>query len=290
MNQGFQQFLKHWYRNPSGRLLHEQESRLLESAIANLFGYFFVQLGCTSQMDWIGFSRVSEKLILDDRIDPTLVNALSADRNESETHSVHWVKADLDYLPIAKESVDVMLLPHTLETVQDPYYILRQVDSMLIPEGHLVLTGFNPYACGILKNRFSKQGKAFREANLVRSQRVIEWLEVLGYDIEKVKYSTISCFAGTTSDSDKLGWRLLERFERALSRMGLQFGNVYCIVARKRVDAPRMVGLSWRRTRWFNWGKAPQLASRNAHKKHAESVTQSSKQTKMKLKESLNCK
>ncbi|MDX1347509.1 MAG: methyltransferase domain-containing protein [Thiomicrorhabdus chilensis] len=288
MNQGFQQFLKHWYRNPGGRLLHEQESRLLESAIANLFGYFFVQLGCTSQMDWIEFSRVSEKLILDDRIDPALVKSLSTDKNEP--HSVHWIKADLDYLPIDKESVDVMLLPHTLETVQDPYYILRQVDSMLMPEGHLVLTGFNPYACGILKNRFSKQGKAFREANLVRSQRVIEWLEVLGYDIEKVKYSTISCFAGTTSDSGKLGWRLLERLERALSRMGLQFGNVYCIVARKRVDAPRMVGLSWRRTRWFNWGKAPQLASRNAHKKQAESVTQPNKQTKMKLKESLNCK
>jgi len=286
VNQGFQQFLKHWYRHPGGRLLHEQESRLLEPAIANLFGYFFVQLGCTSQMDWIKFSRVSEKLILDDRIDPALVKSLSTDKNE--THSVHWIKADLDYLPIAKESVDVMLLPHTLETVQDPYYILRQVDSMLMPEGHLVLTGFNPYACGILKNRFSKQGKAFREANLVRSQRVIEWLEVLGYDIEKVKYSTISCFAGTTSDSGKLGWRLLERLERALSRMGLQFGNVYCIVARKRVDAPRMVGLSWRRTRWFNLGKAPQLASRNAHKKQAESVSQPNKQTK--FKESLNCK
>lgn len=297
MNQGFQQFLKHWYRHPSGRLLHEQESRLLEPAIANLFGYFFVQLGCTSQMDWIKFSRVSEKLILDDRIDPRMVKKIASDSAKNEVgghqsvkkaHGVHWIKADLDYLPIAKESVDVMLLPHTLETVQDPYYILRQVDSMLIPEGHLVLTGFNPYACGILKKRFSKQGKAFREANLVRSQRVIEWLEVLGYDIEKVKYSTISCFAGTTSDSGKLGWRLLERLERALSRMGLQFGNVYCIVARKRVDAPRMVGLSWRRTRWFNWGKAPQLASRCArceHEKQTESVTRPNKQTKIKLKE-----
>ncbi|WP_373017743.1 class I SAM-dependent methyltransferase [Thiomicrorhabdus sp.] len=284
MNQGFQRFLKQWYRTPSGRLLYEQERHLVKESVANLFGYFFVQLGCTSDSEWIQSSRVSNKLILDDQLDYDLIKKSraveTAQNNDRQTHEINWAKADLDYLPIAKESADVVLLPHTLETVQDPHYLLRQVDGMLVPEGHLVLTGFNPYACAIIKSRLSRENKMLREANLVRSGKVIEWLEVLGYDIETVSYSTISCYAGTTTSDSVLGWRILERLEAYLNRIGLQFGNVYCIVARKRVDAPRMVGLSWQKARWLGFAKPNQIVSGRID----------AKQNKLKAKESVNCK
>ncbi|MDG6772803.1 methyltransferase domain-containing protein [Thiomicrorhabdus sp. ZW0627] len=282
MNQGFQRFLKQWYRTSSGHQLYKQEHHLIQRAVTNLFGYFFVQLGCTAEHDWVKYSRVSNKLILDDQLDYDLVKKGCVDESSSQNDKtcVHWVKADLDYLPIAKESADVVMLPHTLETVQDPHYLLRQVDAMLVPEGHLVLTGFNPYACAIVKSRLSKENKMLREANLVRSGRLIEWLEVLGYDIEKVEYSTISCYAGTTKSDSVLGWRILERFEGYLNRIGLQFGNVYCIVARKRVDAPRMVGLSWQRARWLKFAKPAQVISGRMGAKHH----------KIKVKEDVNCK
>lgn len=275
MNQGFQQFLQKWYRTPKGQKLFNQESRLVEKAISNLFGYYLVQLGCSENHGWMEFSRVSNKLILDDHIQPETAakwqQQLSEKSNDDQTKThVHWVKADLDYLPLRKESIDVMVLPHTLETVSDPYYLLRQVDTNLMPEGHIVLTGFNPLACALLKARLSKDGRSFREANLVRSSRVIEWLNVLGYEVEQVRFSTISCFTGTTDRDSISGWRLLERTEQSLSRMGVQFGNVYCIVARKRVDSPKMVGAAWKKTPWLNIAKGRQVVSnRNSKSIHS---------------------
>jgi len=269
MNQGFQKFLQSWYRTPKGQLLFQQESQLVKKSISNLFGYYLVQLGCTASHEWLHDSRVSNKLVLDDVLDSELMESwqLAVDKSQPQISPIHWVKTDLDYLPIAADSTDVMLLPHTLETVQDPYYLLRQVDAMLIAEGHIVLTGFNPLACGVMKSKLGRDAQTFRNANLVRSSRVIEWLTVLGYDIEHVEFSTISCYSGTTSGDSFSGWRLLERLETGLNRMGLQFGNVYCIVARKRVDAPTMVGLKWKKSRWLGLVKGRQVVSSRLSKK-----------------------
>lgn len=269
MNQGFQKFLQTWYQTPKGQLLFRQESQLVQKAVTNLFGYYLVQLGCTASYEWLNASRVSNKMVLDDVLDEKMMLNLHSKNtgNNPESAAIHWVKTDLDYLPIGAESTDVMLLPHTLETVQDPYYLLRQVDTMLVPEGHIVLTGFNPLACGVLKSKLSKGGQMFRNANLVRASRVTEWLTVLGYDIEQVEFSTISCYSGTTSGDSFSGWRLLERIETKLNRMGLQFGNVYCIVARKRVDAPTMVGLTWKKARWLGLVKGRQVVSNSVSKK-----------------------
>lgn len=238
--------------------------------MANLFGYYLVQLGCTSDTGWLHPSRIANKVLLDDALqaDTTYPGADATPPDDKQ--AIKRVKADLDYLPIARESVDVMLLPHTLETVQDPYYLLRQVDAMLVPEGHLVLTGFNPLGCAVIKARLSRDGHAFRHASLVSSAKVVEWLEVLGYDIEHLTLSSLSCFAGRPGVPSR--WKALEGVERVLTRLGLQFGNVYCIVARKRVDAPRLVGLSWRRSRWW-WpvGKPAGLAL-NRHVKCPKSA------------------
>lgn len=283
MNQGFQQFLQKWYLTPQGQALYKQESRLIESAIGNLFGYYLIQLGCSANHAWIKDSRVSHKLILDGQLDKTLLSKWRAEQSRVDQNrsGIYWVEADLNYLPLRKDSVDVMLLPHTLETVSDPYYLLRQVDLHLVAEGHVVLTGFNPLACATIRSKFCKEGAHFRAAKLVHSSRVVEWLRVLGYEIEQVTFSTISCFSGTTDDSTLTGWRLLERTEKLLSRVGLRFGNVYCIVARKRIDSPKLVGAIWKKTSWLNnLAKGSRVVSNKTSKKVNKSVSQTKSQIK----------
>lgn len=270
MSQHFQHFLRKWYLTPRGQMLFKQESRLVDDAICNLFGYYLVQLGCSASCSWVERSRVSNKIILDAHLDAELVSRWRAELSQSSQKKsmVYWAKTDLNYLPLRKDSVDVMLLPHTLETVRDPYYLLRQVDTHLVAEGHVVLTGFNPLACATLKSKLGKEGAHFRDAKLVNSGRVVEWLQVLGYEIEQVTFSTISCFSGTTERETMTGWRLLERTEKLLSRIGFRFGNVYCIVARKRVDSPKMVGATWQKTPWLNpLTKGNQVVSSQTSKK-----------------------
>ena len=49
-------------------------------------------------------------------------------------------------LPIATQSIDLVLLPHVLEFAEEPHAVLREVDRVMMPEGRLVIVGFNPWS------------------------------------------------------------------------------------------------------------------------------------------------
>ncbi|MDA3807363.1 MAG: methyltransferase domain-containing protein [Thiomicrorhabdus sp.] len=265
MKQGFQHSLNQWYSTGSGRAVLAQEKVLVESAIQNLFGYFIVQLGVPSSEHLIASSRIKYKLL----IDPIL------EHESTEAHKdphCHLIRADLDYLPIGKEKADVVLLPHTLEVAADPYYLLRQVDSMLVPEGHVIITGFNPYGCFIMRHRWFKRDRVFEQAKLETSQRIKEWLQVLGYDVQIQNYSSVTCFVRRPSVGVLI--TLVEWFERVLSGLGLQFGNVYCLVAKKRVDSPTLVGSKWHMPSWM---AIPSRGVVSATRANSESVRDNSK-------------
>ncbi|MCN4144869.1 MAG: class I SAM-dependent methyltransferase [Thiohalomonas sp.] len=51
-----------------------------------------------------------------------------------------------DNLGIQNQSVDVVILAHTLEFEMNPQQILREVDRILVPEGKAVFLGFNPFS------------------------------------------------------------------------------------------------------------------------------------------------
>lgn len=238
MNQGFQRFLRHWFATPAGKVVLNQEKQLVDAALENMFGYFLVQLGCVSEHSLVDSSRVSCKLLVDE----------NASWQLAKTNSIQWVQAEFDFLPIGRDKIDVAFLPHTLESVDDPYYILRQVDNMLLPEGHIVLTGFNNIGCLPLTLKFFSKRHEFASASFRRPVHLKEWLKVLGYEVQTVKFTSVMCFS---SNEKYTGWvRFIEVIERSLRWIGLDFGNVYCLVAKKKVDSPTLVGAKWHLPRW----------------------------------------
>jgi hypothetical protein len=265
MKQGFQHSLNQWYSTGSGRATLAQEKVLIESASQNLFGYFFVQLGVPSSEYLIASSRIKYKLLIDPFLEYESTEALK------DPHC-HLIRAELDYLPIGKEKADVVLLPHTLESAADAYYLLRQVDSMLVPEGHVIITGFNPYGCFIMRHRWFKRDRVFEQAKLETSQRIKEWLQVLGYDVQVQSYSSVTCFVQRPSQGGLI--TLVEWFERSLSGLGLQFGNVYCLVAKKRVDSPTLVGSKWHMPHWM---AIPSRGAASATRANSELIRDNSK-------------
>ncbi|WP_051640724.1 bifunctional 2-polyprenyl-6-hydroxyphenol methylase/3-demethylubiquinol 3-O-methyltransferase UbiG [Thiomicrorhabdus sp. Milos-T2] len=238
MNQGFQTFLRHWFQTPPGLVVYKQEKKLVDKALNRVFGYFLVQLGCVSNENLVANSRVVTKLLVDKKLSDL----------PAQSKDVNWIQAELDFLPIARDKVDVVFLPHTLETIDDPYYLLRQVDTMLVPEGHIVLTGFNPYACIPFRLKYFSSLTSFNKANFHRASRLKEWLEVLGYEVTLVEHSSVMCF--TNNGKYKVWTKIIEKVEESLKGIGLDFGNVYCLVAKKKVDAPTLVGLKWHLPKW----------------------------------------
>lgn len=234
-----QKILSKWFNSALGEAVQVQEYQLLSKALKNLFGYFIVQLETPYQQAIMNYSRVKH------HVKASVYYPTSGERDGS--HQL-YVQTEQDYLPFASESIDVVLLPHTLEMVDDPYFVLRQVDRMVLPEGHIVVTGFNPYGCLVLKQRWFSRQKAFKESELVRSSKLKEWLEVLGYEVTLQEFSTVTCFVQRSGES--LFWRLLERLEKQMVKFGLQFGNVYCLVAKKKVESPTLVGGVWQLPSW----------------------------------------
>lgn len=249
--EGWQAFLRDWFGSPVASGLLRQERHLLDKELSHLFGYFALQLGQVAEQDLLSASRVKTKLLLDNA--PVF-------KGEAEL-----ALADLDFLPIQNDSVDVVLLPHTLEAVSDPYHLVRQVDATLMPEGHLIITGFNAWGCALLRARFGRSRQAFKQAHFIKMHRLIDWLNLLGYDIQVAQYGPISCSGKRQNAIDSWFWAAVERFERGLARWGVHLGNVYIVVAKKRVVTPKPVGLDWRLANWLPRRKGQAVASCQSH-------------------------
>lgn len=236
-NQPFQQFLIQFYRTQVGQYFLAEEIDLVKKAMQKVFGFHLIQIGLTSQRFLLSEVRTSQKVLVDLFVDQSAHSMKGFDG---------FVEADLNYLPFKRDSIDVAFLPHTLEGVNDPYHLLRQIDDLLVPEGHLCLTGFNAKGCGLFRQKMglSKQGlhkEGFAQAHLISPARLVDWLKLLGYDIELVQISPFNCLV-----TKHPTWRVLRWLEKALSWMGVETGNVYCILAKKRVSSPTPVGLNWK--------------------------------------------
>lgn len=88
---------------------------------------------------------------------------------------------ELDRLAIGSGSVDVVVLPHTLEFAASPQALLREVDRVLAGEGHLLITGFNPWSAWSAA-RYALRGLP-RRARSLSALRLRDWLELLGFEI-----------------------------------------------------------------------------------------------------------
>jgi SAM-dependent methyltransferase len=225
--------LRQWYRSFLGRTLLEMEKAHLDSILANLFGYHLLQVGIIADEDLLSSSRIKQCAILDRD-----VHVIALDNHLKQKAFSGLPEA----LPIASDSLDVLVLPHALEFSKDPHQMLREADRTLIPEGHLVILGFNPWSFWMLW-RISLGWRGFppwcgRFRGLARLK---DWLSLLGFDI----MYTHTYFFRPPLKQEKILTKL--RFmEKLGSRLWPVFGGGYTLVAKKRVVTLTPIKPRWR--------------------------------------------
>ncbi len=204
-----------WQESPLGARVLRDEAALLQQALEDVFGFELLQLGAWgSDRPLLAAARTQHTTLAAPRRGPGVT-----------------LCADLDSLPFASDSIDAVLLPHTLELVEDPYAVLREAERVLCAEGCLLICGFNPFSGWGLRRRLRRSlGRppfppgALR---LLSERRLRDWVALLGLDVESVSgYLGLLPLAGIAPPVSDLA---------AAARSPLRSG-AYLLKARKRVQ------------------------------------------------------
>lgn len=144
--------LADWYAEPLGEAFALLEADCLEQVLPGLFGYTALQIGSSFQKFWLQSSAIPHKIFLD------------CSFQKQDTHSKVISSAlvcEYECLPFPSESLDLVFLPHTLEFCSDPFALLKEVARVLIPEGHIIIFGFNPFSLWGIWKFFAKKKTSF---------------------------------------------------------------------------------------------------------------------------------
>lgn len=160
--------LRGWLDAPLGRALVAAESELLVEALDDVFGWELLQVG-----DWGG----TRALLAGGRTRRQAI--VSSDPADGRADLI----ARLAQLPLANDSIDAALLPHTLEFEADPYALIREVDRVLAGEGQLLVLGFRPLSLWGLRSRAARRGFPPGMKRLLPERRLRDWLVLLGYEV-----------------------------------------------------------------------------------------------------------
>jgi SAM-dependent methyltransferase len=162
-----------WQQSPLGRALLDQESRLVEEALQGLFGVECLQLGI-----W-GEPRL---LLKHARTQHTtcIASPLNAAAGEAPT-----VFGRIHRLPVATDSIDVVILPHTLDFSQRQPEILREVHRVLRSDGHLIVLGFMRGGLWGLRRLIPGAGMPPNTSDLVSEGQLADWLKLLGLSVQQ---------------------------------------------------------------------------------------------------------
>jgi SAM-dependent methyltransferase len=166
-----QTFLE-WYQVTTlGQILQTIEAAYLQSSLKLTYNQKTLQVGFLGSETLYIAEDFSREFVLVD-IPP-----------EQHATPAALVTAAPEALPIAGDSVDILILPHVLEFVADRHQILREAERVLKPEGRLFILGLNPWSLhGILQSL--PRHSSFRRGRCVSSSRVLGWLNLLKFEAD----------------------------------------------------------------------------------------------------------
>lgn len=161
-----------WLETGTGAALLAEEREQVAAALESVFGDHLLQIGPWGDPAFFrGFARTRRSAVL----------------ATSPAAGVDCVCAP-DDLPVATDSIDAVLLPHSLETADDPYGVLREVDRILRPDGRIVLLSFNPLGWWGVRHLLSRRRFPGGVQRMLGEHRLRDWLQLLSYRVQLTSY------------------------------------------------------------------------------------------------------
>ena len=239
-----------WLKTPPGKYLLAWEREQFNQTVSDIFGYHALQLGFP-ELDALRANRILHQWLAV----PTFANAvkhrtaLDASSSQQNAKPLAALVTDPGVLPFSANSLDLLVLPHTLELSQDPHATLREVERVLVPDGRVVISGLNPTSLWAMRQRRAHFYQRFGRSDLFLPEagefigywRLRDWLRLLNFEVESGRFG---CYRPAFKAE-----KWLSRFEwmdKAGGRWWPIFGAVYFLVAVKRVRGMRLLEPAWK--------------------------------------------
>ncbi|MGI9026099.1 MAG: class I SAM-dependent methyltransferase [Burkholderiaceae bacterium] len=239
--------LSKWLETPPGRYVLAWEQVRFDSLVADIFGFNAVQIGVL-EMPALRSNRMPFVFAAGEPQTEAVVSAAassSADDSHAPPARVQaHVHIRLEELPFASQSIDLLVLPHALEFAEDPHRVLREVERVLMPEGQVVISGFNPVSLWGARQMIGRTFNAPflpREGQFLALPRLKDWLKLLGFEVNRGHFGCYRPPFKAEAWQSRLGF-----MESAGSRWWPFCGAVYMVHAIKRVQGMRLIGPAWK--------------------------------------------
>ena len=228
INQNHEQ-LKTWLASTAGQYLQGKEQALYDQSVVDLFGFNALQMGF-AQIELLRNSRIPNRYVASEFASDGTLSQLSCSD---------------DFLPFADMSLDLLLLPHRLEFSERPHQTLREAARVMMPDGHLLISGFNHLslwgATAGFNKIFSNSTVYPWNGKFIGLTRLKDWLALLGFEVVSVD---MCCHI---PPFENVSWhRRLVFLDKVSSRRCAMLGGVYFIVAKKRVLGMTPIKPNWK--------------------------------------------
>jgi SAM-dependent methyltransferase len=222
--QHWNQWLSHQYL---GKMLLEAEQKLLAHLLEKHYGKHGLLIGVPQQYALLKASETIQHYILS----PLMFK-----------DSIYQaIESDLDELPLLSGSVDLVILPHTHEVVDNPRQLLAEACRIIKPEGIIVICGFNPYSAWGVKRFFAEKKSPPWSNHFVHTQLLKRWLQLADFKLEQ-QASTL--FRPPLNHPSM--YANLHLLEKLGSTCWPLLGGVYALVARAKVIPLTPIRMTWK--------------------------------------------
>ena len=219
-----------------GRYLLDWEQQRCDEAVADIFGYHAVQLGWP-MLHALRQSRMSHQWAAAATADLTL------DHADCQEFQLPQLFCEPEALPFAESSIDLLVMPHTLEWCHDPHAALREAVRVLVPEGKLLLFGLHPWSLWGLQQGLERvQAPSLNAWRGLPHWRVRDWLQVLALDVVAADFGCYAPAVETQVWLERWCW-----MDKLGSKAWPVLGGAYCVLAVKKVHGMRLLEPGWRK-------------------------------------------
>lgn len=219
--------LESWYSQGQGRYVLQQTQATLATRLETAFGYHILQIGPVRGQNLLQASPINH----------------SIHAGERGGEGIGLV-CEADQIPLDSDSVDVIVAHHCIELSENPHQVLRELQRVLTPQGHLLLVGFNPLSLRGLATMVRRlhRRSPWRFYHPVSEGRLTDWLRLVGCTPESRQfiYALPPVGKGRINEA-------LRRGDSWLYRHNLPIGGLYVVHAIKQVAGIHPPRLSLRR-------------------------------------------